>query len=996
VKFEEPGKENVQPVKRSEQAANGLRGRPAKKGAAAAAKTSSNKSAPGGKKPLSPKKVTQVPVSRDYESEDELAADGCQATMKSLQRSPVKPPSKAAPTTKSDDLLDDGIDLDSTMLVNDAILNAPALGATSLASPARRMASSSFKDAMKSPARRTGLVTIGGLVLNSTQKPLGSQMQSPFKSSLLQSAAKRPPSPIKGLQMGTGQKPEQQLSAFKASLLQSPAKKAVPGMKLLSQSRSKETVNDINASPTAKSSAQALPSTGSQRPSEKLLLDEDLMGDLNGGDDDDDDDDDEVFKKPMANIHFPGRLSAVLPREVDPDDDSSIFDEQSENGHRGVITGEDEPHVAQVDVDTPSLDADNNEQLGQSSQAEVEAVAETNAEEAIVVDEIVVRTTDPAEQVDEHEASSSQTPAQPGNPIYRLRQKDLDPCEEIDSDDEDDATLHTGGTPTSNSLAIPSESRRSSLGFTTLADQFGAWSATSPVKSPAVESMSQGTELPKESAGFPSGTSPLNVNFFEDEMIARHDGHDLSKAKGIPSPAHPAGVVEDPVFDDVMVVDEDIALAQEARNMSFPDPKQDQSQDDSLSDASQEYGDENQMPVDPALDLANKTPVTPVRAAMQNLNTTTKVPLKPADESTPSPTKKRSFSASRVAPRRPNAALSRNSTVTSLPAKQTRRTVRQSSPGSVPATPQPVDTSRTDIWSTMGTPARTPRRDLDPSLLRGAVVHVDVHTTEGADASGIFVELLTQMGARCVKTWHWNPNGVANDESTSSKIGITHVVYKDGGRRTLEKVRQSNGVVHCVGVSWVLDCERENRWMEEAPYCIDTSLVPRGGARRRKSMEPKALANMNGTLVNNNEKGDNNMVRGDGQSVPNTPMNRRESTLWMQTPSDQGENEDDDIEWSKFILTPVPKTPAPEAVSRYAAELVETPLGSNGYGDESPTKQTLMTRTCPPKATSRRFMEDELLRKDADEQVLMRLLAARRKSLQFAPKIASPLSKTWD
>jgi hypothetical protein len=90
-------------------------------------------------------------------------------------------------------------------------------------------------------------------------------------------------------------------------------------------------------------------------------------------------------------------------------------------------------------------------------------------------------------------------------------------------------------------------------------------------------------------------------------------------------------------------------------------------------------------------------------------------------------------------------------------------------------------------------------------LLRGAVVFVDVHTTEGADASGIFVELLNQMGAKCVKTWHWNPSGSLNSDSSSSKVGITHVVFKDGGKRTMEKVRETGGIVHCVGVSWVLE-----------------------------------------------------------------------------------------------------------------------------------------------------------------------------------------------
>lgn len=106
---------------------------------------------------------------------------------------------------------------------------------------------------------------------------------------------------------------------------------------------------------------------------------------------------------------------------------------------------------------------------------------------------------------------------------------------------------------------------------------------------------------------------------------------------------------------------------------------------------------------------------------------------------------------------------------------------------------------------------KAPRRSASPTkqTLRGAVVHVDVHTTEGEDASGIFVELLQQMGARCVKFWSWNPrmslSPVDGEDPTQSSVGITHVVYKDGGLRTLEKVKQASGMVKCVGVGWVLE-----------------------------------------------------------------------------------------------------------------------------------------------------------------------------------------------
>lgn len=108
-------------------------------------------------------------------------------------------------------------------------------------------------------------------------------------------------------------------------------------------------------------------------------------------------------------------------------------------------------------------------------------------------------------------------------------------------------------------------------------------------------------------------------------------------------------------------------------------------------------------------------------------------------------------------------------------------------------------------------PSKKPRRSIskDQKALHGAVVHVDVHTTEGEDASGIFVELLQQMGARCVKSWSWNPGSslspVDGVDPKDSRVGITHVVYKDGGLRTLEKVKKAAGLVKCVGVGWVLE-----------------------------------------------------------------------------------------------------------------------------------------------------------------------------------------------
>lgn len=118
--------------------------------------------------------------------------------------------------------------------------------------------------------------------------------------------------------------------------------------------------------------------------------------------------------------------------------------------------------------------------------------------------------------------------------------------------------------------------------------------------------------------------------------------------------------------------------------------------------------------------------------------------------------------------------------------------------------------------------------------------------------------------------------------------------------------------------------------------------------------------------------------------------------MWMHTPSDQGEQDDEDLEWSCALLTPVPKTPAPETIAKYAADLPQTPSWEDVSDIPSPLKQSLLTRTCPPKESNYRDLGEGILSQEKDERVMMRLMAARRKSLQFAPKIGSPLAKTWE
>lgn len=221
-------------------------------------------------------------------------------------------------------------------------------------------------------------------------------------------------------------------------------------------------------------------------------------------------------------------------------------------------------------------------------------------------------------------------------------------------------------------------------------------------------------------------------------------------------------------------------------------------------------------------------------------------------------------------------------------------------PASVPKGKTPTTLLKSKAAAKTPQASRTPLKPVGSGILHGAIVHYDIHTTEGMDASGLFVELLTAMGARCVKEWKWNPRANAaaveqNEDASDAGAGITHVVYKDGGKRTLEKVRSAKGRVLCVGVGWVLDCYREGKWLDESAYSVDSSILPRGGSRRRKSMEPRMLINENGLVSSTREHrrltwGDHlRMTEAMKMDLINTPVRGRESLDSVE--SGQGHDE---------------------------------------------------------------------------------------------------------
>ncbi|CAO2657499.1 Nn.00g036250.m01.CDS01 [Neocucurbitaria sp. VM-36] len=94
--------------------------------------------------------------------------------------------------------------------------------------------------------------------------------------------------------------------------------------------------------------------------------------------------------------------------------------------------------------------------------------------------------------------------------------------------------------------------------------------------------------------------------------------------------------------------------------------------------------------------------------------------------------------------------------------------------------------------------------------LQGMTFYVDV-TSNGKDQNYLFSSLLEDLGAKVVKDL--------------TVTGLSHVLYKDGNKSTLEKVLGSKGAIKCVNVGWVLDSEKNRMRMDEAPYLVDLSIA---------------------------------------------------------------------------------------------------------------------------------------------------------------------------
>lgn len=766
VKFmdeQEQEKENV-PLRiiASEKAAvnvNGLRAKPVRKPAIAKSTTRSKKTTQTEKpnsnettevqvQPLSPKKAKQVAKSSSIVSEDDLCSE--KTPRKTLNQSPTKPPiSSIRESGRGVSTIDFG-------LVNAPSSPTKSVPSSILGSPARRPPPSPFKNTLKESPKRA---IIGENLL----LPASIKAPSPTKISFLQSPARRPV--ISPLKLATNESPTKSSATKLITGSTTPSKQAKP-VRIPFFSPSKMMSSPLRAArlPEHNYKVHIIEPLDQNGDTEPDCLEKFAHGEV-------------------LEDAFTESISTRPVNLVNPSVESQNIQTQALSSPKSHLTA-----IQRGDQESDNQTKD----LRSATPSGLSApFAGSSFSFASILSEPALEESD-----SEDELASIRKSCIPIQSEKYGNVKTQPHPEGIHGEVE--------WTPIPNGNVKP-------YAMTPLATQLSNWLASSPEKNPTSGSnegrrgilspfgptfLSKPTFV-NDDASF---ESPLKTSFFEDEMAAREE-----------------------IDDDVTVESSD---SQAVRILRASQESQ----------ASEEYGDENALPADPQLiaiqpeadDLT--LTCTPAKIFLQQpreIHTISKVPLRPAGEESPL-----------KVPRKRSRSLAPLRSVTSIEASETRRSneifteIRGLNESSAI---QPANFSNDDnntpnkpsakipqtpgasLLSNPATPFRTIRKGIPPNVLKGAVVYVDVHTSEGADASGIFLDLLTQMGARCIKQWLWNPKsgtGSSDDDRVDaspdsvvlgSKIGITHVVYKDGGKRTLEKVREAKGVVLCVGVGWVLE-----------------------------------------------------------------------------------------------------------------------------------------------------------------------------------------------
>lgn len=702
-------------------------------------------------RPLSPKKIKQVAKSSSIDSEDELGYG--KLPLRALSESPLKSTSQE---------LENYVPRLEFGKMREPSSPAKIITPGVLASPARRPPPSPFKDALKISPKRANLG--GGMVI-----PVMKDSCLTAKSSLLQSPARRPPvSPVKLITSSSPQKFKTTTPLDEAAV----ASKHAKPIKLPLFSPSKTSNSPLRAAGSP------------QRLFEVHKIDEAEQAAAI---------DSEPVKSPKSAISKRNFAEHEFTASTPPKFFEKSVQNAEEEGSSQALVSPKTIHCATVFPDDLASQK--------------------------LIDQVSI----------EHEGAQGTTPPDPtapfigsafwfATPTLRVPHEDSDsedeltsfrkPCNQVSTVKQGNLSKELSTSASNGEIEwtpIPSGNVKA-YAMTPLATQLSSWLVSSPEKQTTLKEEKRGifsplgttSNKPTSDLDHSVVETPPKSSFFEDEMIVRDKGDQAS--------------------DSHQVDYQEIHDAVEASQDSM---------------ASEEYGDENAVPMDPQLTATKPgsdeavVTCTPAKVFQQprEIHTVSKVPLRPAHDDSPlKMPRKRSRSLAGPLRSVSSMEVSHLGNSSNVPPDlygefgtiQPAEVANQIHIDQTRFDSNSPQALRENSCSNPGTPSRTVRQGVAPNILEGAVVFVDVHTTEGADASGIFLDLLSQMGARCVKQWAWNPRSgtSSGDDSTGispdpapagNKVGITHVIFKDGGKRTLEKVREAKGVVLCVGVGWVLE-----------------------------------------------------------------------------------------------------------------------------------------------------------------------------------------------
>ncbi|KAK3062014.1 hypothetical protein LTS18_004982 [Coniosporium uncinatum] len=256
-------------------------------------------------------------------------------------------------------------------------------------------------------------------------------------------------------------------------------------------------------------------------------------------------------------------------------------------------------------------------------------------------------------------------------------------------------------------------------------------------------------------------------------------------------------------------------------------------------------------------------------------------------------------------------------------------------------------------------------------------------------------------------------------------MDVTHVLFKDGDDRTLEKVIASNGGVQCVNVGWAVDCERFNARLPEKSYLIDLTRIPGspGVSLSPSPQAPQPLSPLSTntstiaaipptplrptTLIPSTPQAGLNLggslfgVKTLSQTVGAKPRQQATSTPNWSFTIDEEDKENQQPPPSappktSFLLgTPAGKDSSIQVAGKETT--AATPKATIEFADSDQDTPyylktgSLVQMTCPPKQSQKEV--GGVMLEEVKTPLRHKLLMAKRRSMEFAPRISSPLRR---